>query len=1140
MKNVSKIKKVGITAALTTSMVGSLVAGTYAEMGNGITPAPAPKDGNVQENNSVKPVDIIEAEKNFDLAKEELKSKKNAYDNAKKDLKYDEKQSEVDKTSEALAKSQEKIKDKEKAVEKASSNLENAKSEQEKAKNAHDKAVEEKDKAKKAYDDLVAENPDAAKTIEQDKENLKKAEADLADKKAALEEAKTKEAEAKKLKEEKEAEANAAKEALTKAQADLDEKTEAKNQAEQALKDAEDKLNALTRDNPAYQKAKEAVEAAENELNEKKEELTKAEQDYNAAKADADEKEQAYEELKTQSESISAKRTELENTLKGAQNKVTEINKELEEANSKKEQLNSKKTEADNALTNAKNSLKTAEKNAEEAKTKLIEANNAVEEATKALHEADADFAIRKGRGTLGFIEWVLKEKDSTLTEDQKYDLNRAKTLIENALNEDVSSWAPDLKNKKGNPITGLEPTKGKTAGLNYENDAISYNNFKEALAFLDETEKYIKESTDPYRKAYVRYLRENNQSLLTNDGVAYTSFTAIVGAQINSNRDGFYLGHNPKCWNEGGHAEVLHSSDNAFISINDSSSSWIYGEKIYFDKAANELGITDLENLSYEDLKKIESKAATLGVIGHYTFFLYSNSSTVMGFGRTQEDSSEDFEFFKTNSVGQYNSSGRAKYTFSEMKALFAEYEDSFSKKLLEDELKKAQDAQQVAKSNSDKANTEVTKAKEAVKNSEIAYNNAAKELSDQENLINSIEEKKSEAVANEKAASDNLNKFNEDNANIIARLDEAKVLADKAREDAEVKKSIVDSKRDEKNEAEQNLEKAQTDLDAVNADITKARKAVEDAQETLNKAETEMEQAKKARDDANTRASTAEQEKKKASDEYQNTVDDLNAKKEAADKAEAERDNANNKLNEDTKKFEDLTKALNDYEAKLEEEKAAKTNLDNADKDVKDKEEALDAANEAKTNAEAELSKSKAANEEAKKAFEEATKALEGKKNEYLNAVKKLNNAKIDAMMLLRLIYGDKSSVTSGVKEALKFSCNGSLKYFTGITIDGNFIPVNEYKKDSGSTVVTVPSAYWNKLSSGKHTFQFEYEYGSSPIGTFTITANEEASEQIVNQNNNAPMTGDTDGYVLLSGGLFLVSTLLLYRSLKRKEEE
>ena len=267
---------------------------------------------------------------------------------------------------------------------------------------------------------------------------------------------------------------------------------------------------------------------------------------------------------------------------------------------------------------------------------------------------------------------------------------------------------------------------------------------------------------------------------------------------------------------------------------------------------------------------------------------------------------------------------------------------------------------------------------------------------------------------------------------------------------------------------------------------------------------------------------------------------VADLCEKYEEAEKAEADRDNANNKLNEDTKKFEDLTKALNDYEAKLEEEKAAKTNLDNADKAVKDKEEALAAANEAKTNAEVELSKSKTENEKAKKAFEEATKALDGKKNEYLNAVKKLNIAKIDAMTLLKLIYGDKSGVTSGVKEALKFSCNGSLKYFTGITIDGNFIPANEYKAVSGSTVVTIPSAYWNRLSSGKHTFQFEYEYGSSNIGTFTIAANEEDSEQIVNPNNNTPMTGDADSYVLLSGGLFLVSTILLYRSLKRKEEE
>ena len=457
----------------------------------------------------------------------------------------------------------------------------------------------------------------------------------------------------------------------------------------------------------------------------------------------------------------------------------------------------------------------------------------------------------------------------------------------------------------------------------------------------------------------------------------------------------------------------------------------------------------------------------------------------------------------------------------------------------------KAAETALNNAKAEENNKRTAVTEA-EKVKADKASEASAAKSAYDKaQNDVTSANENLESAKADVQKAKDALEAYKNQNANLAGKIDSANQeveaaktaleQATKAREDAQ---GAVNEKTQKKNEAEQNLVKAKAALDAVNADITKAIKAVEDATKALNKAETELEQATEARDDANTKASNAEQEKKKASDEYQNTVDDLNAKKEAAEKAKTDRDNAQNKLNEDTKKFEDLTKALNDYNAKLEEEKAAKTNLDNADKAVKDKEEALAAANEAKTNAEAELSKSKTANEEAKKAFEEATKALEDKKNEYLNAVKKLNLAKTDAMMLLRLIYGDKSSVTSGVKEALKLSCNGSLKYFTGITIDGNFIPVNEYKKDSGSTVVTIPSAYWNKLSSGKHTFQFEYEYGSSPIGTVTIAANEEAKEQIAN--SNRPMTGDTDSYVLLSGGLFLVSTLLLYRSLKRKEEE
>ena len=890
-----------------------------------------------------------------------------------------------------------------------------------------------------------------------------------------------------------------------------------------------------------YQKAKQAVEAAQAEVDKKKEELKTAEEAYNAAKTDAEKKEKDYEAIKKESDSVTAERMNLEKAVEEATKKAEDCAKALAAAKEKKNELISRKTETEKALTDARNNLKTAQQNAEAAKAKLNEANNAVEEATKALQEADAKFAVKKGRGMLGFVEWVLKEKDSILTEDQKYDLNRAKTLIENALNEDVSSWAPDLKNDNGEPMTGLEPTKGKTAGLNYENDAISYNNFKESLAFFDETEKYIKESTDPYRKAYVRYLIENNPSLLTNDGVAHTSFTAIVGAQINSNRDGFYLGHNPIWDSEGGHKVVLHSSDNAFISINDPQRSWIYGEKIHFDNAAKELGITDLDNLSYEDLKKIESKAATLGVIGHYTFFLYSNSGTVMGFGRTQKDSSENFEYFKTNSEGQYNSSGKAKYTFAEIKAMFAEYENSFSKKPLEDELKKAQDAQQVAKSNSDEADTAVANAQETVNNAQIAYNNATKALSEQESIVNEKEEESKKAETAKKTATNNLAKFNADNADILTRLKNAEDLAKNAKEQAENQKKIVNDKKNEMQQAEQKLADATTELDAVSEEITKAKKAVEEAQKAFDNASAELTQAGQEKAEASTKSQKAAEEKSKAEQEYKNQIANVKTKTDEKNKAEENMQKAQNQLYEDNKKFAALVNASKAYEEKVAEEKKAKEKLDNATKNAEEKAEALQKAEEDEITAKDDLKKAEAANEQAKKAFKEAEEAVVKSEKEYQDAVKKLDLAKLYAKMLLKLIKGDNANLVIGTDGDYVISCNGNLKYFTGITIDGSFVPASEYTSKPGSTIVTIPKSYWNKLKAGNHSFKFNYKYGESPVGTFTLSAKADNQKQKNPDKikETSPNTGDPNSFVLLPTGLVLLGSLLAARKLRKKEE-
>lgn len=143
--------------------------------------------------------------------------------------------------------------------------------------------------------------------------------------------------------------------------------------------------------------------------------------------------------------------------------------------------------------------------------------------------------------------------------------------------------------------------------------------------------------------------------------------------------------------------------------------------------------------------------------------------------------------------------------------------------------------------------------------------------------------------------------------------------------------------------------------------------------------------------------------------------------------------------------------------------------------------------------------------------------------------------------AQMLLKLILGNNANLTINADGDYVVSCNGSLKYFTGITIDGNFIPVGEYNAESGSTVVTISKSYWNRLKPGNHSFQFNYEYGKSPAGTFTLTAKAENQKQKNPEKfkGSTPATGDPNSFVLLPTGLVLLGSLLAVRKLREKEE-
>ena len=233
--------------------------------------------------------------------------------------------------------------------------------------------------------------------------------------------------------------------------------------------------------------------------------------------------------------------------------------------------------------------------------------------------------------------------------------------------------------------------------------------------------------------------------------------------------------------------------------------------------------------------------------------------------------------------------------------------------------------------------------------------------------------------------------------------------------------------------------------------------------------------------------------------------------------------------------------------YDDKVAEEKKAEEKLDNATKNAEEKAEALQKANNEKTKAETDLRKAEAANEQAKKAFKEAEEAVAKSENEYQDAVKKLDSAKVMAQTLLELIQGNNAKLTINSDGDYVISCNGSIEYFTGITIDGQFIPLSsgEYTAKPGSTIVTISKAYWNKLKEGNHTFQFNYKYGNSPVGTFTLTAKADNNTQNNGQmgsavlKSKAPNTGDPNSFVLLPTGLVLLGSLLAARKLRKKEE-
>ena len=114
--------------------------------------------------------------------------------------------------------------------------------------------------------------------------------------------------------------------------------------------------------------------------------------------------------------------------------------------------------------------------------------------------------------------------------------------------------------------------------------------------------------------------------------------------------------------------------------------------------------------------------------------------------------------------------------------------------------------------------------------------------------------------------------------------------------------------------------------------------------------------------------------------------------------------------------------------------------------------------------------------------------------------------------------IIEGANSAWEQNSDGTLTFRANGDFSKFTGIKVDGNVVPADQYTAVSGSTIVTFSAEYLKTLSAGAHTLIVLYNDGECSTA-FEVTAaqNGNGGNNTGNNGNNTGNGGSNTG----SGG-------------------
>lgn len=716
-----------------------------------------------------------------------------------------------------------------------------------------------------------------------------------------------------------EARANAADAAgLEKAEAERDKAQVAKEQAEKALSDKQTELDKAQERHAAAEAELQAAQSAQQEadakLREAQNELDKA----NTAVFEAEAKQKELDGGKYQTlldeakQKLQEKETAFNEAQKLAETKASELAEAEKNLESKRQELTTKEAALSEARREKDTLCATADakkKLADEAQAAKLAAEQELAKVTQALEEARAkkaeaqaqlpnlqrdrdaakaqndtirdDIARYEGRGSLGMIDWLHSQQD--IRPEVKTDLEKARSFLERGLNENVSAWAPSLKDKTGAPMQGLDANGGKTASLKNERDALSLKNTLSVLDFFTVIEEYAA-SDDPFRKVILKSLEKAGKVDVTNGSPAKISFSILASAQLNADRNSFYGGDNLKFISEGATKQALGASGVPATDV----AQWL-SEKKYFEAALKELGF-DLDTLEYDERvqsnwEKLRFRADEIAeregaTAGHYNTLLHSHAGNVLAYGTVQALPGQT-NAFATNGTAHAKEGGAGDLTFAEMRALIKRYTDF---------LKSAPEVE-AAYNAAEKKLTDVQNTlKQATTDFDTANAALPQKQQDAQRLTAAAEEANRELTSAKDACSAK--------ENTLPGLEEA---ATKARQDATAAEKTKTEAATQKAAQDKVLEQARTDLKTAQDELA----ALKDKDQALAEAAEKVAKAKKAQGEAAKKAGEAAEALTKAQDAVAPAAD---AVREATEQRKQAQDTLNGATNTLKKAEEDL----------------------------------------------------------------------------------------------------------------------------------------------------------------------------------------------------------------------------------------